>query len=115
MSHVTIEFHPHAHKVQCTETSLIVELVGGRTVTAPLIWFPRLSKASVELLQKWELLGDGEGIHWPEIDEDLSVAGLLAGIPNIQQNVGFILDRISQCQICSNHHQNERRFITHFG
>ncbi|MBA1445567.1 MAG: DUF2442 domain-containing protein [gamma proteobacterium endosymbiont of Lamellibrachia anaximandri] len=79
MSTLAVELHPHAHKVQCTDTSLIVELVDGRTVTAPLIWFPRLSKASVEQLQKWELLGDGEGIHWPEIDEDLSVAGLLAG------------------------------------
>ena len=79
MSTLAVELHPHAHDVKCTETSIVVELVDGRTVTAPLVWFPRLSKATAEQLQKWELLGDGEGIHWPEIDEDISVAGLLAG------------------------------------
>ncbi|MEN8128611.1 MAG: DUF2442 domain-containing protein [Pseudomonadota bacterium] len=79
MSTLAVELHPLAQNVVCTETSVIVELIDGRTVTVPLIWFPRLSKASSEQLQKWEILGDGEGIHWPEIDEDLSVAGLLAG------------------------------------
>ena len=79
MSTLAVELHPLAQNVECTETSVVVELIDGRTVTAPLIWFPRLSKASSEQLQKWEILGDGEGIHWPEIDEDLSVAGLLTG------------------------------------
>ena len=79
MSTLAVELHPLAQNVKCTETTVVVELVDGRTVTAPLIWFPRLLKASSEQLQKWEILGDGEGIHWPEIDEDLSVAGLLAG------------------------------------
>jgi hypothetical protein len=79
MSTLAVELHPHAQKVECTETSIIVELIDGRTVTAPLIWFPRLAKATAKQLQNCELLGDGEGIHWPDIDEDLSVAGLLAG------------------------------------
>ena len=79
MSTLAVEMHPLAQNVNCTETSIVVELVDGRTVTAPLIWFPRLSKASSEQLRIWEILGDGEGIYWPEIDEDLSVAGLLAG------------------------------------
>ena len=57
----------------------VVELVDGRTITAPLVWFPRLSQATEEQLANWELLGNGEGIHWPDVDEDLSVAGLLAG------------------------------------
>ncbi|MCF6346327.1 MAG: DUF2442 domain-containing protein [Thiomicrorhabdus sp.] len=56
---------------------MIVELLDGRTISAPLVWFPRLLQAAQEQLSNWELLGDG--IHWPEIDEDLSVTGLLAG------------------------------------
>ena len=48
----------------------------------PLSWFPRLDAAAPEALQRWELLGDGEGIHWPDADEDLSMAGLLAGSPS---------------------------------
>jgi hypothetical protein len=79
MSTLAVELHPHAQKVVCTETSIIVELIDGRTITAPLVWFPRLAKATVEQLKNWELLGDGEGIHWPDLDEDLSIAGLLAG------------------------------------
>jgi hypothetical protein len=53
--------------------------VDGRKVTVPLVWFPRLSKASKSQLEHFELLGDGEGIHWPELDEDLSISGLLQG------------------------------------
>ena len=79
MSTLAVELHPLAQNVEITETTVVVELVDGRTVTAPLIWFPHLLKASSEQLQKWEILGDGEGIHWQEIDEDLSVDGLLAG------------------------------------
>ncbi len=80
MSTLAIELHPQACNVNCTEESLIVELVDGRVITVPLIWFPRLSHAKKEQLANWELLGDGEGIHWPELDEDLSVKGLLAGV-----------------------------------
>ena len=79
MSTLVVELHPQAHKVKCTNEAIIVELLDGRTVSAPLVWFPRLSQANVEQLENWELLGDGEGIHWPDLDEDLSVAGLLAG------------------------------------
>ncbi len=79
MSTLAIELHPQAHNIKCTDASLIVELVDGRTISAPLVWFPSLAKASKEELDNWELLGDGEGIHWPEIDEDLSIKGLLAG------------------------------------
>ncbi len=79
MSTLAIELHPQAHNVKCTDISLIVELVDGRTISAPLVWFPRLAKASKEQLDNWELLGEGEGIHWPEVDEDLSIDGLLVG------------------------------------
>ena len=79
MSTLAVELHPQAHNVKCTDATIIVELIDGRTITVPLIWFPRLCRASQDQLSNWELLGDGQGIHWPEIDEDLSVAGLLAG------------------------------------
>jgi len=65
------------HTVKCTDADLIVELLDGRTISAPLVWFPRLFQATQEQLANWELLGDG--VHWPELDEDLSIVGLLSG------------------------------------
>ncbi|MEP1447676.1 MAG: DUF2442 domain-containing protein [Paraglaciecola sp.] len=79
MNTLSVELHPQAHTIKCTDSDLIVELLDGRTISAPLVWFPLLSQATPEQLANWELLGDGDGIHWPEIDEDLSVAGLLSG------------------------------------
>jgi len=79
MSTLAVELHPQAHNVKCTAETIFVELLDGRTISAPIAWFPRLSQASAEQLDNWELLGDGDGIHWPDLDEDLSVAGLLAG------------------------------------
>ena len=79
MNTLAIELHPQAHTVKCTDSDLIVELIDGRTISAPLVWFPRLSQATQKQLANWELLGDGEGIHWSELDEDLSVVGLLSG------------------------------------
>ena len=73
------EFRALARTVEVTDDELTVGLADGRTITVPLVWFPRLAQASAEARNKWELLGDGEGIHWPEADEDLSVEGLLAG------------------------------------
>jgi uncharacterized protein DUF2442 len=66
--------------VEVSETELAVHLKDGRTVTAPLTWFPRLLNATPEQRSNFELLGDGEGIHWPDADEDLSVAGILRGV-----------------------------------
>ena len=79
MSTLAVELHPQAHNVKCTDVAICVDLLDGRTISAPLVWFPKLSQATKEQLDNWELLGDGEGIHWPDLDEDLSVAGLLAG------------------------------------
>jgi len=79
MSTLAIETYPLAQSVEFTDDDLIVSLVDGRKITVPLVWFPRLAGATKEQLINYELLGDGEGIHWPEIDEDLSVAGLLQG------------------------------------
>ena len=79
MSTSIIETHPLARNVEFTDDDLIMSLVDGRKVTVPLIWFPRLSNATRSQLANYELMGDGEGIHWPDIDEDLSVNGLLHG------------------------------------
>jgi hypothetical protein len=79
MSTLAVETHSLARSVEFTDDDLIVSLVDGRKVIVPLIWFPRLSKATRNQLENYELLGDGEGIHWPELDEDLSVSGLLHG------------------------------------
>jgi hypothetical protein len=66
--------------VRVSASEIIVALTDGRTVSAPLVWFPRLLAASTEQRSHWELLGNGEGIHWPDVDEDLSVEGLLRGV-----------------------------------
>jgi hypothetical protein len=60
---------------------IIVDLMDGRTIAVPLAFYPRLSNATPEQRAKWEIAGAGYGIHWPEIDEDLSTEGLLRGIP----------------------------------
>lgn len=73
---------PRIQDVEIGEDSLTVDLADGRRLAVPLTWFPRLLHATEEQRQNWQLLGDGEGIHWPEIDEDLSVAGLLRGTPS---------------------------------
>ncbi len=75
----TVETTPRAESVEVTDSELIVRLVDGRRLSVPLVWFPRLLRATPEQRSKSELLGDGDGIHWPLIDEDLSVEGLLAG------------------------------------
>ena len=60
---------------------LIVDLMDGRTIAVPLAWYPRLAEATPEQRNKWEIAGAGYGVHWPELDEDLSVEGLLRGAP----------------------------------
>jgi hypothetical protein len=79
MSTLAVETHALAENVEFTDNDMVVSLVDGRKVIIPLVWFPRLANATKSQLENFELLGDGEGIHWPEIDEDLSVAGLLRG------------------------------------
>jgi hypothetical protein len=61
------------------ERTLFVELSDGRTVGTPIAWYPRLAKASLSARQNWRLIAEGEGVHWPDVDEDLSLEGMLAG------------------------------------
>jgi hypothetical protein len=73
--------------VRTTDDELIVAFADGRTLSVPLVWYPRLLNASAEQRSEWRLIGDGHGVHWPQIDEDLSAAGLLRGIsaPAVRQ------------------------------
>ena len=71
-----------AKSVRVTREALIVELHDGRTVSVPVAWYPRLAHGSMKERQQWELIGPGIGIHWPVLDEDISVDGLLRGLPS---------------------------------
>jgi hypothetical protein len=67
--------------VRTTRDMLTVDLLDGRTISVPLAWYPRLLKATAAQRSNWEVCGGGFGIHWPDVDEDLSVEGLLRGAP----------------------------------
>jgi hypothetical protein len=67
--------------VDVSDDMLIVGLADGSVVNVPLVWYPRLLHATVAQRKNWQIAGAGYGIHWPEIDEDLSVGGILAGVP----------------------------------
>ncbi len=67
--------------VELDDDRLTVELMDGRAIAVPLVWYPRLANATARQRRNWELAGGGYGIHWPDIDEDLSTDGLLRGAP----------------------------------
>lgn len=68
-----------ATAVHVTDDALVVELADGRTISVPLAWYPRLLHGSAAERARFRLIGGGEGIHWPELDEDISVEGIVAG------------------------------------
>lgn len=72
---------PRIKHAEVTEDAITVHLFDGRIISVPLVWSWRLSDATPEQRNNWELIGDGQGIHWPDIDEDLSAKGFLHGIP----------------------------------
>jgi len=69
-------------QVSVTDDTLTVELSDGRSISAPLAWYPRLVHGTVEERRRWRLIGQGHGIHWPDLDEDISVENLLLGRPS---------------------------------
>ena len=71
-----------ARGVTVTEDALMADLADGRTITVPLAWFPRLAHGTPAERDNWRLIAGGEGIHWPDLDEDISVESLLAGRPS---------------------------------
>jgi len=78
-----------AQNVQVIDEALIVDLSDGRTVSVPLAWFPRLLHGTPEERSKWRLIGDGEGIHWLALDEDISVENLILGKPSGESQKSF--------------------------
>ena len=81
MTTSAIAIDPRVSDVKVGDTMLVVSLRDGRQISAPLAWFPRLLSATPAARAKWEAAAAGHGIHWPEIDEDLSIEGLLRSAP----------------------------------
>ena len=79
MNTLVTELQVKASNVTLDEDILTVDLVDGRSLSIPLIWYPRLWHGTHQERQNWEWIGDGTGIHWPDLDEDISVEGLLLG------------------------------------
>ena len=75
--------------VVVTADTLSVDLVDGRSVSVPLAWYPRLARGLPQERENWRFIGDGEGIHWPDLDEDLSVEGLVLGHPSGESQRSF--------------------------
>lgn len=83
MTTSTVEIKvPSAIGVEVSENTLSVELNDGRTISVPVGWYPRLTHATPEERDNWKIIGGGQGIHWEDIDEDISVEGLLRGKPS---------------------------------
>ena len=80
---------PEAESVDVTEDTLTAELSDGRSISVPLAWYPRLAHGTPEERHNWRLIGGGQGIHWPDLDEDISVEGLLAGRPSGESQKSF--------------------------
>ncbi len=78
MNTLAVKIEPLATDVYFTDSALHVVLVDGREVSAPLEWFPRLRDAAEEQRKNWRLIGDGVGIHWKDVDEDIETESLLA-------------------------------------
>ena len=77
MNTLAVDYEPLATDIKCTTDALVVVLGDGRELSVPLAWFPRLQKATLAQRRKWKLIGGGIGIHWEEIDEDISIESLL--------------------------------------
>jgi hypothetical protein len=90
MTTLAIELHiPNAQTVTVTDDALTVDLSDGRTISVPLAWYPRLVHGSTTERQNWRLIGKGTGIHWEDLDEDISVENLILGNPSGESQESF--------------------------
>lgn len=80
---------PSAIQVHVNDDALSVDLSDGRSISVPLAWFPRLSHGNAGERGNWQFIAGGRGIHWPELDEDISVEGLLVGKPSGESQASF--------------------------
>lgn len=78
-----------AGRVRYASDAIAVDLTDGRTISVPLVWYPRIAHASLEERDNWRLLGRGEGVRWPDLDEDISVENLLAGVRSGESHESF--------------------------
>jgi hypothetical protein len=88
-----------AANIEVTDESLVIDLEDGRTISVPLAWYPRLLHATPEERNNWRLIGRGEGIHWPDLDEDVSVENILLGKASGESQRSFKkwLDKRQEC------------------
>jgi hypothetical protein len=87
MATLAIQVDERVKDVRFTEDVISVDLMDGRTISVPLVWYPRLLKATPAERQQWEICGGGYGLHWEGLDEDLSTAGMLRGAPSPEARV----------------------------
>jgi len=76
-----VKLEPRIKGIEVTEDSIIAHLMDGRTISVPLVWSWRLTEATPAQRKNYEIIGDGHGVHWPDIDEDISAEGMMYGIP----------------------------------
>lgn len=89
MNTLTLERDLCVEKVKIDSSTITVELSDGRAVSNPLVWYPRLLNGTVKERSNWELIGDGQGLHWPDLDEDLSMEGMIQGRPSFESQKSF--------------------------
>jgi hypothetical protein len=87
MATLAIQVDERVKDVRFTEDVISVDLMDGRTIAVPLVWYPRLLKATPAERQQWAICGGGYGLHWEGLDEDLSTAGMLRGAPSPEARV----------------------------
>jgi len=78
---IVVSDSPRITDIQITDEAIVAQLADGRVISVPLAWSWRLSEATPEQRRKFEIIGSGEGVHWPDIDEDISATGMLFGVP----------------------------------
>ena len=90
MNSSTVETRiPTARDVRVSDDTLSVELADGRAISVPVAWYPRLSHGTAEERNHWRLIGNGRGVQWPDLDEDISVENLLAGKPSAESQTSL--------------------------
>ena len=85
----TLTAEAKAQDITITEDTLAVDLTDGRTISVPLVWYPRLMHGTEKERNNWRFIGDNEGIHWPDLDEDISIENLLMGKPSGESQSSF--------------------------
>lgn len=85
----TLVAEVRAQNLAITDDSLVVDLNDGRSITVPLAWYPRLQYGTTDERKNWRWIGDREGIHWPDLDEDISVENLILGQPSGESQESF--------------------------